>query len=411
MMIEWLLIQTLLLSVFICVFMLSHRLLNQWLGAQNTYKLWLMIPFSLVLGLYQVLNPIEQQALQTSYLILANSAIQQLSYSFNLNQQAMIVGVWLTVAIGLMAMILLCHYRHISRLKRQPLSHLKSDIPIFSAMDNTGPQIVGVFRPQIVVPNNFCERFDKKQQDLIIAHELSHWRQGDTFWNLLALLILACFWFNPIFWLAYKHFRQQQELSCDAKVLAKKSMASRQQYALAMINVSSSTDTASFTQLYYGEKMNIKNRIASLVIHKPQRAYPALLAVLVGSAFLGASHFALAKDQAKTGEKLGAPIYRVDPIYPEQAAKDNVNGWVHLSFDIETDGSVSDVKIVKAEPKWTFETSAKEAVSQWKYQQGSRKLEDVEVMLNFELEAPDIAQKTYAAGLEVIDVNQDPLIK
>lgn len=410
-MIEWLLIQTFLLSIFICVLIISHPTLNRFLGAQNTYKLWLMIPFSIVLGLFQMFSPIDYQALQTNYMVLANTAIQQLSYAINLNQQMILVGVWLAIAIGLMVVFLLCHYQHISSLKRKPLNHLKSDLPIFIAMNNIGPQIIGVFRPQIIVPNDFSERFDKTQQDLIIAHELSHWRQGDTFWNLLALLILACFWFNPIFWLAYKHFRQQQELSCDAKVLAKKSMASRQQYALAMINVSSSTDTASFTQLYYGEKMNIKNRIASLVIHKPQRAYPALLAVLIGSAFLGASHFALAKDQAKSGEKLGAPIYRVDPIYPEQAAKDNVNGWVHLSFDIEKDGSVSDVKIVKAEPKWTFETSAKEAVSQWKYQQGSRKLEDVEVMLNFELEAPDIAQKTYATGLEIIEVNQDPLTK
>lgn len=61
------------------------------------------------------------------------------------------------------------------------------------------------------------------------------------------------------------------------------------------------------------------------------------------------------------------PIVRVDPKYPIDAARDGKEGWVILSFNINKLGEVTNIAIVDAEPKRTFNKAAKQALRKWKY--------------------------------------------
>lgn len=61
------------------------------------------------------------------------------------------------------------------------------------------------------------------------------------------------------------------------------------------------------------------------------------------------------------------PIVRLDPEYPRKAAMQGIQGWVQLSFDITTMGTVENVKIMKAKPKRIFNMAAKRALLKWKY--------------------------------------------
>jgi TonB family protein len=60
-------------------------------------------------------------------------------------------------------------------------------------------------------------------------------------------------------------------------------------------------------------------------------------------------------------------VYSVDPEFPEIAREQDLAGFVDLEFMVHTDGSVSDVAVLKAQPLGVFEKSAVAAVRQWRY--------------------------------------------
>ena len=61
------------------------------------------------------------------------------------------------------------------------------------------------------------------------------------------------------------------------------------------------------------------------------------------------------------------PIFRIDPKYPPEAARDGKEGWVELSFTINEVGAVEDVDVIDADPKRIFDREAKRALRKWKY--------------------------------------------
>jgi protein TonB len=61
-------------------------------------------------------------------------------------------------------------------------------------------------------------------------------------------------------------------------------------------------------------------------------------------------------------------VYAVDPEFPEVARENDLAGYVDLEFTVHSDGSVTDVTVLKAEPLGVFEKSSVAAVSQWRYQ-------------------------------------------
>jgi beta-lactamase regulating signal transducer with metallopeptidase domain len=98
-----------------------------------------------------------------------------------------------------------------------------------------GPLAFGVFRKYVAFPRDFSERYDELERDLALAHELGHHVRGDLIANWIALVVLALHWFNPVAWRAFRAFRADQEMACDALVLAGRAQALRHAYGRAIV--------------------------------------------------------------------------------------------------------------------------------------------------------------------------------
>lgn len=76
----------------------------------------------------------------------------------------------------------------------------------------------------------------------------------------------------------------------------------------------------------------------------------------------------------------------VAPNFPQRAKLDELNGFVELQFNVNTDGSTSDIEVINSAPRTTFVRSARNAVQQWRF----AKRDDVikaQVKLRFEWES------------------------
>lgn len=68
---------------------------------------------------------------------------------------------------------------------------------------------------------------------------------------------------------------------------------------------------------------------------------------------------------AMTAEAL--PVVQVSPRYPIDAAQSGKEGYVVVGFDITADGTVSNMRVLDANPKRVFDKAALSAVQNWKY--------------------------------------------
>ena len=70
--------------------------------------------------------------------------------------------------------------------------------------------------------------------------------------------------------------------------------------------------------------------------------------------------------EAPADDELGR-VRVVEPVYPAQAMRDRVEGWVLLEFTITETGSVRDIVVVDSQPSGVFDAAASEALAGWKY--------------------------------------------
>lgn len=78
------------------------------------------------------------------------------------------------------------------------------------------PFVLGLIRPVIYIPFGMEE--DTLQY--ILAHESCHIRRHDPLWKLIAFLLLAVYWWNPLVWAAFLCMVRDMEMSCDEAVIA-----------------------------------------------------------------------------------------------------------------------------------------------------------------------------------------------
>jgi len=61
------------------------------------------------------------------------------------------------------------------------------------------------------------------------------------------------------------------------------------------------------------------------------------------------------------------PLFRMQPEYPDRAASRGIEGYVIMEFTVTETGSVTNIKVVEANPPGIFDRAATRAMERWKY--------------------------------------------
>jgi beta-lactamase class D/beta-lactamase regulating signal transducer with metallopeptidase domain len=96
------------------------------------------------------------------------------------------------------------------------------------------PMLHGLFKPRLLLPRHL-RSFDPLQQQLIVEHELAHWRRHDLRWSAAALALQSLFWFNPFMRMLGGRLGWAQEFGCDRDVLRARPQGQRKAYAAALV--------------------------------------------------------------------------------------------------------------------------------------------------------------------------------
>ena len=76
----------------------------------------------------------------------------------------------------------------------------------------------GLARPKIILPAGAAD-WPRDRVRIVLGHEVAHIRRGDWAAQMIAEILRAVYWFNPLLWIACTRLREESERACDDAVL------------------------------------------------------------------------------------------------------------------------------------------------------------------------------------------------
>lgn len=178
--------------------------------------------------------------------------------------------IWGVGAVGLLIYAIVSTLR----LRRRVSTAVRTGPGVRRSENVESPFVMGLFRPVIYLP------FALKEEDLpsVLAHERAHIARGDHIWKLLGFMLLAVYWFDPLFWLGYVLFCRDLELACDEHVTRGMGLTERQRYSESLLNCAVRKNT--FTAPPAFGEIGVKQRVKEIMNMKKPALWLVLLSVL-----------------------------------------------------------------------------------------------------------------------------------
>jgi TonB family protein len=292
------------------------------------------------------------------------------------------------------------------------------------------PLTWGVFRPVILFPA-YTTEWPAGQLELALRHEQAHIARRDWLWQMLAHTVNAVFWFHPLVWLANAELRREAENATDDLVLA--SGVDATNYAQQLVQVARHiSDMPPLAAVPMARTKLLESRVRDILNPLRHRGQASPRTHVAVTALVCAGLFALLAMQEKSvlraaglpriaaaithptavaqvaatgapaatprasapaihvevvqpvvsprqapipastpGVTIPQPIYRVEPVYTDDAKAAKLQGSVLLSIVIDEQGRTEDVKVTRSlDPG--LDGQAVEAVQQWQFTPGTK---------------------------------------
>jgi bla regulator protein blaR1 len=391
-----LVVSTLASSAAIALVLALRKPLRKRFGARAAYALWSIVPLVAAVALLPApVAPVPLPSATTAVAqILAPLAGSLPAQVWHFYPQPWIAALWLAGVA--------CSTLWLARRQRRfvrALGRLVPDGDRLRAQTSAGcPALVGAWRPRIVVPADFEQRFDAAERDLILAHERLHRAHGDAQINLIAAVLRCLFWFNPLVHYAASRLRFDQELACDARVIARFPEA-RRLYADAMLKAQLADESRQEPGLpvgcYWQSSHPLKERITMLKHPLPGRTRSALGLLIataltaggtyaawatqpqVPAAMTSATGSATPPSQDRSGEAgtIHATYRSMRRIaYPAAQLAAKTQGVVYVNVRVGADGNAASVSVDRVDPQsaGALAAAAVAGVRTWRFNPAER---------------------------------------
>jgi len=209
----------------------------------------------------------------------------------------------------------------------------------------------------IILPFDFEDRFSRAEQTAILAHEAHHLARGDVIANAVAALIQCLFWFNPLIHLAARWLRFDQEVACDAAVMAKRP-GLRRPYAEALLKTQIVLAIPAVACAWRARGFPaLRNRIRLLKQQAPSSPRRACAAALLAVLMSGSGYAAWASQPIR-GQAVIHPDWSHRPngsdlvrFYPRKALALELNGMAVMRCRVDQAGLLSTCTTVHEAPR------------------------------------------------------------
>jgi beta-lactamase regulating signal transducer with metallopeptidase domain len=269
-------------SLLMLLVLVSRRAVAGWFGARVAYALWLIplarmilppVPgrhplFEAMTGLPQIAALPLTAAATPAPLMLdlppdVASAFDAPPAPAGTDWVSLLLGVWLAGAALFFGWQMLRYRLFVVRAMRGA-THLSTSagVQVFASDSVEGPIASGVLRRRIFLPRDFLTRYTSSERRQALLHEGAHHDRKDLLANVVAIGIVALHWWNPLAHIAYRCFRADQELACDATVLA--DAEPDQLYAYGSALVKSTVGRAPAAACAFNRTDEIKRRLTMI---------------------------------------------------------------------------------------------------------------------------------------------------
>ena len=201
--------------------------------------------------------------------------------------------VWI-VGVGIMLLYMMGSFWRLHRRLRTAVIREKG---VWESDQISSPFILGIIRPRIYLPMSLSE----EEREFVLAHEKTHLKRGDQIWKPLGYVLLAVYWFNPLFWLAYFLLCRDIESACDERVIRSEGTAYRKAYSETLLKLNVRQNAVSACPLAFAEN-GVGGRIRRVLNYKKPAFWVIAAALVIGVVAAGCALTDPAKTETPAAE-------------------------------------------------------------------------------------------------------------
>lgn len=173
-------------------------------------------------------------------------------------------------------------------------------ISLYSNPCVSTPMLTGLVRTRLILPQT---NLSDIELELVLRHELTHYKNCDLWVKIASMLMCAAHWFNPCAYLLANSLERSFEILCDADVVKEMDREQRLAYGAAILGVLSraSGRPPGMYAAFSSNKKAMKGRLSAMLNERKRSrkvsVFSILVLVLVCAAGIGVS----AATQRETG--------------------------------------------------------------------------------------------------------------
>lgn len=154
-------------------------------------------------------------------------------------------------------------------IKNSHLDDMDKEYCLASSQTVELPFSCGLFKKYIFLPHDISGR----EKEMIISHEINHFKCNHNFWSFFELLLAHIFWFNPVIHILRKRGMLIRELECDSRTAKN---INPFEYTRLLIKTAEAVSVKcrpdiSFASHGWAKKSELKMRIEQLLSKKSRK--------------------------------------------------------------------------------------------------------------------------------------------